>query len=435
MAAGLFMKKSVLFLFESTAGFGHLRRTSALANSMVSQDVDVYAASGTLYDSENFFDSRIRTINLPAHHVYRKETSEIKAGWYYYDIHGNLVHNQDFDESTWLQSREDALTKHLGHMPIHSIVAEFWPFARERELTNLVKTVQKTSAQHGVKPLVISSIRDIATVKATENLSVAEKIEKEKNMVNIIINNVDHVLVHADEKFISFKEGFASYDQIAPKVTYTGYVMNEVKDKTSYQRQKEVIVSVGSGIKGYSLLEAAMLARPYSMLKEYKWSYICGPRLGDANADKIEELSRKIQMFHGREFHTEITRHEPNLVKRFDTAALSISQGGYNTTLEVLNSGIKRLFVPVFETDKETGELWINEEQNNRLTKLAEQGLIMTSSPVRLSNPILFAQDIDQTFSQEFDESKLDIGGAYNTAHFIYSKMYNMTSEPILVKA
>src|SRR4029079_13912590 len=75
--------------------------------------------------------------------------------------------------------------------------------------------------------------------------------------------------------------------------------------------------------------------------------------------------------------HTIVERLRPDFSARLKNAALSISQAGYNTTMDILSSGVRAVVVP-YEAKGET-------EQRLRSEILASKGLLSVVPEAELS--------------------------------------------------
>ncbi len=129
-----------------------------------------------------------------------------------------------------------------------------------------------------------------------------------------------------------------------------------------------MIVSAGGGAVGAPLLAAAMAARPLTALAGHVWRFLTGPNLGD---DDFKALAK-----HASE-RTIVERFRDDFAARLRGATLSISQAGYNTTMDILSAGARAIVVP-YEAKGET-------EQRLRAEILARKGLLTLLPAAELS--------------------------------------------------
>jgi predicted glycosyltransferase len=129
--------------------------------------------------------------------------------------------------------------------------------------------------------------------------------------------------------------------------------------RRSRPRERRVVVSAGGGLVGEPLLRAAIEAQRIGTGLPMR--AIAGPLMpGDAferlraEAESVPEL--------------ELLRSVPDLGSELAGAAAAVSQGGYNTTLEIVRAGVSALVVP-YATPEE-------DEQLRRARRFADLGAL-----------------------------------------------------------
>ncbi len=171
----------------------------------------------------------------------------------------------------------------------------------------------------------------------------------------------------------------------------------------------DVIVSVGGGAVGLPLLEAALLARPLSRLKTHVWRLITGPNLPDAAYDRLAW---------GPPDGVIVERWRDDLPQMLAGAALSISQGGYNTVMDILAARVRSIVVP-FAAGNET-------EQTFRARRLAERGALTLLAAEDVS-PQSLAEAVDDTMASAPSSVQspivIDTTGAKTTARLIAAQI------------
>ena len=132
------------------------------------------------------------------------------------------------------------------------------------------------------------------------------------------------------------------------------------------------MVSAGGGLVGEPLLRAAAEAQPDAGVP---MRLIGGPLLPDAAWGRLRELAGP---------QVELRRTVEDLGAELRGARASVSQGGYNTALEVLRSGVPGLIVP-YATPEE-------DEQRERARRLERLGAVRVLAPERLARATLAAE-------------------------------------------
>jgi predicted glycosyltransferase len=102
-----------------------------------------------------------------------------------------------------------------------------------------------------------------------------------------------------------------------------------------------------------------------------------------------------------------LQRFTPNLVGLMQHADLSISMAGYNTTMNVLTTGVRAMMLAFTGND--------DQEQRLRSEKLARLGMIQPIQPEHL-NPTVFADKILACLQQDPPPFRFDTEGVAKTA-------------------
>ena len=111
-----------------------------------------------------------------------------------------------------------------------------------------------------------------------------------------------------------------------------------------------------------------------------------------------------------------VERARPDFTQLLKNCSLSISQGGYNTVMEVLACGANGIAIP-YAGGRET-------EQTLRAKLLEDRGLIKQTSEEDLSDKWL-VQAINQMENWQKNKlSNLNINGAKNTANLLASLVF-----------
>ena len=236
-----------------------------------------------------------------------------------------MSHDPRFSlEQAW-EAREERILSTFRAVRPDAVLVELFPFGRAkfaRELVPLLEAARATGA------LTACSLRDILVSRRTNQRAHDERAAR------LAEAHLDAVLVHADPRFARLEETFSR--PLAVPVHYTGFVVREPVPRRP--RGDHVLVSAGGGLVGEPLLRAAAeLDAPVRI--------VGGPLLPDDAWARLEERPG-----------LELRRTVPDLGAELAGARASISQAGYNTTLEVVASGVPALLVPYAtpEEDEQT---------------------------------------------------------------------------------
>lgn len=260
------------------------------------------------------------------------------------------------------KKRQEALYNHFLSYTPHCFITELYPFGRKAFRFELDPVLEGIKNKTLSDCICVCSVRDILV----EKIEGKEKFEK--RVVETLNNYYSAVLIHSDPDIIALEETFDPLKQIKPPLYYTGFVSEKPSIATRQQirqqlnitsRKKLIVASTGGGGVGTELLYAVLVA--FKKLLE------------------IEPLAH-LQIFTGpycdSEDYAVLTSHRQKNIRvdRFTrsfpdwlTAAdLSISMAGYNTCMNLLQTGIPALVHPFKQ----------NREQALRAVKLGKKAPI-----------------------------------------------------------
>ena len=360
-------------------GIGHLQRSVYLASELGRKGFEVQLVSGGL-PQRLPLDEAIQLRQLPP--VYSPDGSFTRL----LDANGNDI------DSHWQDGRKQQLLELFASFAPQVLITETFPFGRRMMRFELIPLLE--AAKTSIQCLqVIASIRDILQPKT--------KAGRDQEICELIDQYYDHVLVHGDEKIAQLADSFKLADQIDDKVAYSGYICtNNPVLPIAQDGIDEVLVSAGGSVTGFQILKAAIEARPLCRLKHVKWRILVSHSIADTMFEELQQLATE-------GIHVE--RNRPDFSELIKRARLSISQAGYNTITDILNSDTAAVVIPYAEVD----EL----EQTMRAQKLQDIGRVIMLHQVDLSANSL-ANAIDRT-SGLHTSLEVNLAGASNSANLI----------------
>ena len=378
----------VLLYVQHLLGIGHLKRAMTVARALHAARLDVSVVSGGI-EVPDLMVEGVHTVQLPAVSTADMSFRNLV------DATGTPV------DDRWKAVRRDALLAAFREIDPDVLLIELFPFGRRQMRFELLPLLDAAvGASH--RPLVVSSVRDIGAAGQQDP-------SKRKLTLDLVERYFDRVLVHSDPAWIRFERTFAYSERIAPKIHYTGFVVDLAADSNPHDTgagKDEVIVSAGGGAVGRMLLETALHARPSSRLANRTWRLLTGINAPAADVAAIEALSRRIG---GGRVVVERTRED--FTTLLANCAVSVSQAGYNTTMEILHTGARAVLVP-FAGGAET-------EQTLRAKLLAEHGRLEVVEESALA-PDPLAAAIDRAAGGPSPpRGVVDLGGAQRSASLL----------------
>ena len=283
---------------------------------------------------------------------------------------------------------------------------ELYPFGRKAFRFELDPVIQAICSKTQPRCGVISSVRDILVEKENQN-------KHEGRVVQTLNNFFDAVLVHSDPRLITLKETFFRFDEIKIPVIHTGYIAQKAPAGSRDRIRRQlgigeadlmIVASAGGGSVGKPILESAIEAFGRLKMKTPLYLYVYGgPYMAEGDFAYLKAL--------GTGQRIQVSKFSSDFLSFLAAADLSISMAGYNTTMNILATGVPALVWPFAA----------NREQKRRAARLAERGALKLINDQDL-NPDQLAAIMDQTLSLA-DTRKIDIdlNGAAHTAQWLES--------------
>ncbi|HKW76195.1 MAG TPA: glycosyltransferase [Terriglobales bacterium] len=383
-------QRTLLFYCQHALGMGHLMRSLALAEGLQKR-FHVALLSGGRLPACARIPSGIELIELPPLAM---------------DLGMRLVTDGEKLEDAQLR-RKAIILETYRKLAADVVLIELFPFGRKKFSGELLPLLEeaRNSLQ---RPLIGCSLRDIL---------VSRKQEHDDTAVERANQFFDVVLVHSDPTFARLEETFHPEIPLQVPVHYTGFVSPEQELPLRHERNRKIVVSAGGGLVGEPLMRTAIEAFPQlHQSHALEMKVIAGPFLPE---DAWKRLSKMAEGKTG----LALERSVPDLYSELCQAAVSVSQCGYNTAMDLLRSQVPALVVP-FDQGKET-------EQTNRARKLEARGLLRVLEQKELT-PERLALGICATVEFQPREATLDLNGATASAE-ILEKLLSQHRSQILV--
>jgi predicted glycosyltransferase len=384
-------EQSIFLYVQHLLGIGHLRRTATLANALAAQGAKVTLASGG-FPVPGLALNGVTFVQLPPASA-ADATFKVLIG----------ADGKPVDES-WKTDRRNRLLEAWRAANAHALIVELYPFGRRQMRFELVPLIED-AINRRPRPLLISSVRDV--------LGGGQKDPaRQESMLVVFERYFDRLLVHSDPTVIPFGLTFRHTDRIRDRLEYTGYIVERQSAPAGTSGQpgaaglEEVIVSAGGGAVGSRLLETALLARRFSGLGSRTWRILTGV---NAPETTLASLTAAGRMASPGPFVVERSREDfPQLLQN---CLVSVSQGGYNTVMDLIEANARAVIVPFAGSDET--------EQTVRARAFAEKGYVEVVEESALT-PERLAAAVDLAYGKPSqDRSKIDLDGAHRSARLV----------------
>jgi predicted glycosyltransferase len=278
------------------------------------------------------------------------------------------------------------------------LIIEQFPFGGEEVRDDVLPLLEQATELGTHRPLILCSLRDI--------LASQEKPYDER--ASALANRYfDGILVHVDPQFARLEQSFHSCTLLRIPIHYTGFVVARIASpgrSRARQHSGAMVVSAGGGLVGAPLLRTAIEA--HALL----WPIQARPLKVIAGPFCPQEHWRALQIAADGLPELQLFRQVPDLFAELQAAAVSVSQCGYNTALDLIRARVPALVVPYGDEE--------NDEQMRRARRLEQLGAVRVLDPQRLDVPTL-AAEMRALLSFRPQVLDLDVRGARTTARLV----------------
>ncbi|WP_299962942.1 glycosyltransferase [uncultured Roseobacter sp.] len=232
-----------------------------------------------------------------------------------------------------LDARATAIRAALVASPVDVLITELFPFGRRVLRAEFLSAIEAARSQTPA-PLICASIRDI--------LAPPSKPARAETTQDIITRLYDAVLVHADPDVTPLEASWPVTGALAAKLHYTGFVAPlPPGPHPDGIGSGEILVSAGGGDVGGALFEAALSAAVAT--PAWRWRVLVG---GGADA-------RVATLADAAPSNLKVEPARPDFRQMLQGSAASVSMAGYNTALDLLQTGTPAVLIP-FDAGGET---------------------------------------------------------------------------------
>ncbi|MBU3036524.1 glycosyltransferase family protein [Tritonibacter mobilis] len=309
----------VLIAVTHLLGTGHLSRALTLGRAFASENHQVTVVSGG-FPAPQLSAQGLQFEQLPPLRSDGVEFSRLLG------TDGTVA-----DKAYHARRRQQMLALVQDQQP-DVLITELYPFGR-RSLRGEFRALLEAAHALPRRPLVLSSIRDI--------LAPPSKPKKAEDADAMIATYYDGVLVHSDPKATTLDVSWPVSGMLASRLQYTGYVAPPAAAPHPEGLGKgEILVSAGGGSVGDALYACAIDAA--KLMPDYRWRILVGGADARARIADLEDAGSPAILEPAR----------PEFRAMLPHAAASVSMCGYNTALDLLQSGTPAVLVP-FDAGKE----------------------------------------------------------------------------------
>jgi predicted glycosyltransferase len=324
----------VLIVVTHLLGAGHLTRASALARAFTRAGHEVTVVTGGM-PTRQWVVEGLTVVQLPP---VRTQGFDFKT---LLDEHGSPVGPER------RAVRQRALLETFDSVRPDAVLTELFPFGR-RTLSGEFMALLEAAHARRPRPVVVSSIRDI--------LEPPHKPERAVEAHERVRAYYDAVLVHGDAAVVTLERSWPVDDGIRPLLRPTGYVDGGAPVSPAQEPAGDIVVSGGSSTGGIRLYLTALAAA--ALVPDLPWRVLVGASVEEAEFGAIAGAAPA---------HMRVEHARADFRALLSGCAVSVSQLGYNTAVDLLRTKPRAVFAP-FEADG------LETEQRLRAERLSALG-------------------------------------------------------------
>jgi predicted glycosyltransferase len=357
----------ILIYSHDSFGLGHLRRSRAIAHSLVGRykGVSVLILSGSPIIGSFDFKARVDFVRIPG-------VTKLKDGEYTsLGLHIDLEQTMSMRESI-----------------IYHTAASFKPdlFLVDKEPTGLkgevVSTLQMLREGGTVNVLGLRDVMDEAS---------ALKAEWERKQVHPVLKELYHdIWVYGLKEMGNPVESLGLADSVKQKISYTGYLDRELPNARNWVAPVNIdhpyiLVTAGGGGDGVEMIDWVISAYETDSQLPHRAIIVTGPFMQSAHQQEFHDRCEALDK-------VEIISFDAHIELLMEQAVGIVAMGGYNTFCEILSLDKPALIVPRSVP---------RQEQIIRASRAAGLGLVSMLDPDSGRDPAIMAAALYQLPDQQ----------------------------------
>jgi predicted glycosyltransferase len=357
---------TVLIAVTHLLGSGHLVRAAHLAQALAGSGFAVTLASGGM-PLRAMEDEPFAFVQLPPVKVEGVDFRSLL------DEDGRPI------DASRRADRLALLAELATSLRPEVVISEHFPFGRRQLADEFLGLIAAAKAANP-KALVLSSVRDVLVTPRPDRIAEAERRLSEL---------FDGVLVHGDRAFLPLEASWPVSPELAGKLHYTGYLAPPLlRTERSRDGDGEILVSGGGSGAALPLFRLCIEAARLSASSR-RWRVLVGRGVVQADFAGLRRSASP---------NVTVEWARPDFPQLLAGCALSISQAGYNTVLDLVAAGRPAIVVP-FDEGAET-------EQAVRAEAMQRAGLArsLRLSATEAATPAAFLAAVEAALQAEMPQ-------------------------------
>ena len=316
---------NILMYSHDTYGLGHIRRSMAIAASLLEPRVNILILTGSPIAGRFSFPEQIDFVRIPG--MIKRTNEEYLP----LSIKINARHALDI--------RKNIITATVKTFQPQLFIVDKEPLGLKREVLPALQWLRRSRP----RTRTVLGLRDIM-----DDAGVTRREWADKGVYGALDELYSEIWVYGNQDLYDPIREYAIPPAVSAKVRFTGYIPRKVpspegvqnarKENGLQEGDKLVVVTTGGGGDGYEVMDAYLRMLEAGPPPAFKSILITGPFMPKRDRKNLNKRCRKL----GVRMHHFYRQME----KIFAAADLVICMGGYNTLCEILSQGTPSLVVP-----------------------------------------------------------------------------------------
>jgi predicted glycosyltransferase len=316
---------NILMYSHDTYGLGHIRRSMAIAASLLEPRVNILILTGSPIAGRFSFPEQIDFVRIPG--MIKRTNEEYLP----LSIKINARHALDI--------RKNIITATVKTFQPQLFIVDKEPLGLKREVLPALQWLRRSRPS----TRTVLGLRDIIDDADTTRREWAEK-----GAYAALDELYSEIWVYGNRDLYDPVREYGIPAPASAKVRFTGYIPRKVpspegvlsvrKENGLQEGDKLVVVTTGGGGDGFEVMDAYLRMLEAGPPPAFKSILITGPFMPKRDRKNLNKRCRKL----GVRMHHFYRQME----KIFAAADLVICMGGYNTLCEILSQGTPSLVVP-----------------------------------------------------------------------------------------
>ncbi|HEY6748811.1 MAG TPA: glycosyltransferase [Mycobacteriales bacterium] len=376
----------LLFYCQHSLGLGHLARSLRLAEGLADR-FDVLLLNGGRFPAGTRVPAGVAVLNLPP------------LGQAGADL---ISRDPAYSVEEACAERRRLILDALDDTTPAVVLIEMYPFGRNKFEFELLPLLDAVAALGDRRPRVVSSLRDILVQRP-----VGQERHDERAVTRLNAS-FDAIVMHADPAFATLEDSFHPATPLRVPVHYSGFVAPPAPAPADLPLAR-LIVSAGGGMVGEPLVRAAVeVHRDLFIRTGLRTTAVAGPFLPAPVWEWLQDQARHSPVL-------DAVRRVDDLAAEIGRSALSLSQGGYNTTMDLLRAGTPAVVVPYAAGTED--------EQTRRTARLADLGALRMLPARELESRERLLELLVAAAASTPAAVPLDLSGAETTARILAAEV------------